>query len=60
MQDTAHPTRVNLLIAALNVLRTKGNSATTAENLRMSHAAKPMPFDARRILRGGFQTVFNG
>ncbi len=33
MQDTAHPTRTKLLDAALNVIRTKGYSATTVDDI---------------------------
>ena len=33
MQDTAHPTRTKLLDAALNVIRAKGYSATTVDDI---------------------------
>jgi TetR/AcrR family transcriptional regulator, transcriptional repressor for nem operon len=33
MQDTAHPTRLKLLDAALNVIRAKGYSATTVDDI---------------------------
>jgi TetR/AcrR family transcriptional regulator, transcriptional repressor for nem operon len=33
MQDTSHPTRIKLLDAALNVIRAKGYSATTVDDI---------------------------